>query len=159
MLLSQPHHPHEERSWPVVLFRFKESTGWEQEVGGEKDGIATMVSPRKDRYGICRHDISLFWRASHVLTLSSSKYYPTCVLVLSFIPCNKSFPLLAQKNVGWMWAGRTTTTKRRLLSVGIDAFCCCPNLAFKSWSYASSLSRIVWTSQIDSSSSILPRSY
>ena len=69
MLLSQPQHPHEERSWPVVLFRFKESTGWEQEVGGEKDGIATMVSPRKDRYGICRHDISLFWCASRVLTL------------------------------------------------------------------------------------------
>ena len=43
-------HYHDERSWSVVLFRFTESTGWEKEVGGDKDGIATMVSPRKDRY-------------------------------------------------------------------------------------------------------------
>jgi hypothetical protein len=41
----------EERSWPIDLFRYKESTGWEKEIGGEKDGNATMVSPRKNRYG------------------------------------------------------------------------------------------------------------
>ena len=46
---SSRHH-HDERSWSVVLFRFTESTGWEKEVGGDKDGITTMVSPRKDRY-------------------------------------------------------------------------------------------------------------
>jgi len=45
----------EERSWPIDLFRYNESTGWEREIGGDKEGIATMTSARKGRY-VTRRD-------------------------------------------------------------------------------------------------------
>lgn len=38
----------EEPSWPVTLFRYTESTGWQKEVGSEESGTDIRASPRKD---------------------------------------------------------------------------------------------------------------
>ena len=44
------HHAEKEPSWPIELFRYTESLGWQKQVGAAGTGTAIRASPRKDWY-------------------------------------------------------------------------------------------------------------